>query len=50
MNLVDKAGFVYVEIRKGMYGLKKASRIDFDRLLKLLKPHRYYTLSSNPGI
>ena len=50
MNLVDKYGFVYVEIRKGMYGLKQAAHIVFDRLVKLLKPYGYYTLCSKPGI
>ena len=50
MDLVDKDGFVSVEIRKGVYGLKQAARIDFDRLVKLLKPNGYYPLRSNPGI
>ena len=50
MDLVDKYGFVCVKIHKGMYGLKQAARIDFDRLVKLLKPHGYYPLHSNPGI
>ena len=50
MDLVDKDGFVHVKIRKGMYILKQAARISFDRLVELLKPHGYYPLSSNPGI
>ena len=33
-----------------MYGLNQASRIDFDRLVKLMKPHGYYPLLSNPNI
>ena len=48
MDLVDKDGFVYVDICKGMYGLNQAARIDFDRIAKLLKPHVYYSLHSNP--
>ena len=36
MDLVYKEGFVYVYIRKGMYGLKQAARISFERLLKLI--------------
>ena len=50
MDLVDKDGFVYVKIRKGMYSLKQAACIDFDRLVKLMKPRGYYPLHSNPDI
>ena len=50
MGLVDKNSFVYVNIHKGAYGLKRATCINFDRLVKLLKPHGYYPLRSNPGI
>ena len=50
MDLVDKDGFFHVKIRKGVYILKQAARISFDRLVELLKPHGYYPLSSNPGI
>ena len=50
MDFVDKDGFVQVEIRKGMYGLKNAARIAFDRLLKVMKHHGYHPLRSNPGI
>ena len=50
MDLVDKDGFVYVDIRKGMYGLNKSAPINFDGLVKLLKPHGYHPLRSNPGI
>ena len=50
MDLLDKDGFVYVDICKGMYGLKQAYHIAFDRLVKILKPHGYYPLRSHPGI
>ena len=50
MSLVEKDGFAYVDIRKGMYGLKQADCIAFDHLVKLLKLHGYYPLRSNPGI
>ena len=39
MYLVEKDGYVYVDIRRGMYGLKQAARIAFEHLVKLLKPH-----------
>ena len=50
MYLVDKDGFIFVDIRKGVYSLKQAGRIDFDRLVKPLKLRGYYPLRSNPGI
>ena len=33
-----------------MYGLKQVAHIAFDRLVKLLNPHGYYPLRSNPII
>ena len=39
-----------MSIRKGIYSLNQAARIDFDHLVKLLKPHGYYPLRSNPNI
>ena len=50
MDLVDKDIFVYVEIRKGIYVLKQEDCLYFDCLVKLLKPHGYYPLRSNPDI
>ena len=50
MDLVDKDGFVYVNICKGMYGLNQENCIGFDCLVKLLKPYEYYPLGPNPGI
>ena len=50
MDLVDKDNFVFVDIRKGMYGLNQSARIAFDRLLKLMKPRGYHPLRSNLGI
>ena len=50
MDLVDKYGFVYVNICKGIYVLTQEARIAFNCLVKLLKPHGYYPLHSNPVI
>ena len=50
MDLLDKDGFVYVKILKGMYGLKQAAHIYFDRLVKLLKLNGCYPLFSNPVV
>ena len=42
-NLTDlfDDGFVYVEIRRGMYGLPQAGRLANDQLVAFLKPHGY---------
>ena len=50
MDLVDKDGFVYVKICKGIYDLKQSDCINFDHIVKLLKLHGYYTLCYNLGI
>ena len=50
MYLVDKDGFAYVNIRKGMKGLKQAACIYFYCLVKLMKPRGYHPLHSNPVI
>ena len=50
MDLLDKDGFVYVKILKGMYGLKQAAHIYFDRLVKILKLNGCYPLFSNPVV
>jgi hypothetical protein len=42
-NLTDlfDDGYVYVEIRRGMYGLPQAGRLANDQLVAFLKPHGY---------
>ena len=47
---VKKDVFVYAKICKSIYSLKQGYFIYFDPLVKLLKPHGYYPLHSNPGI
>ena len=49
-NLVEPDGCVYIEIRKGMYGLKQAARLAFDNIVNLLAPHGYYPIRHMPGI
>jgi hypothetical protein len=41
--------FVYVEIRKGVYGLPQVGRLANDRLTKLLAPHGYALFRSPPA-
>lgn len=43
-------GYVYVEIRKGMYGLPQAGKIANDELQRQLAPHRYRPVQHTPGL
>jgi len=43
-------GYVYVEIRRGMYGLPQAGRIANDQLIKFMEPHGYYPAPITPGL
>ena len=45
---IQSNGFVYVEIRKGMYGLKEAGIIAFKRLVEKLVPHGYHPCNTWP--
>ena len=50
MSIVEPDGFLYAEIRKGMYDLKQAACIAFNCLVTLMKPQGYAPLHCNPGI
>jgi hypothetical protein len=43
-------GYVYVEIRKGMYGLPQAGRLANDRLVKFLATHGYHQTTHTHGL
>jgi hypothetical protein len=43
-------GHVYMEIRKGMYGLPQAGILANQLLRKRLKPHGYYEVPNTPGL
>ena len=43
-------GYVYVEIRRGMYGLPQAGRIANDQLIAFMKPHGYKPCPLTPGL
>ena len=49
-ELVESDGYVYINIRKGMYGLKQVARLAFDNLFKLLTPHGYHPIKHHPGL
>jgi hypothetical protein len=46
----DSKGYAYVEIRKGMYGLKEAAVLAFDQLKAHLAPHGYAPVRHTPGL
>jgi hypothetical protein len=43
-------GWVYIEIRKGMYGLKQAGLLANQLLQKRLEPYGYYPARHTPGL
>jgi hypothetical protein len=43
-------GYVYLEIRRGMYGLKEAGILAFNQLVQKLKPAGYEPMSFTPGL
>ena len=46
----DSRGYIYVEIRKGMYGLKEAAILAYDQLKAHLAPFGYYPVTHTPGL
>ena len=50
LNTHKKDGFVYVEIRKAIYGLPQAGILANKLLKKRLKPHGYYEVPHTPGL
>ena len=47
--MVENDGYVYCEVRKGMYGLKQAARLAFDRLVDKMAPFGYHPVPHSPG-
>jgi hypothetical protein len=43
-------GYVYIEIRRGMYGLKEAGVIAFNQLVQKLAPYGYSPMPFTPGL
>ena len=48
--MFDKNGYVYLEIQRGMYGLKQAGKIANDQLKERLIPHGYLPCKNTPGL
>ena len=49
INIVDN-NYVYIEIRKGMYGLKEAGILAFNYVVKNLAPHGYHPVQYTAGL
>ena len=49
-NLLDVDGWLYYEIKKGVYGLPHAGKIANDRLTKHLAPFGYIPSTTTPGL
>jgi hypothetical protein len=48
--LCEADGYVYVEIRKGMYGLKEAAILAYKQLVRNLHPYGYRPIPHSPGL
>ena len=49
-NIVHDDGYVYVKIKKGMYGLKQAAILAYNFLVQNLSTHGYYPLPHTVGL
>jgi hypothetical protein len=50
LRAISLGGWVYLEIRKGMYGLKQASLLANQLLQQRLAPYGYYPARHTPGL
>jgi hypothetical protein len=50
LNALDVDGWVYIEIRKGMYGLKQTGLLANQLLQKRLAPFGFYPARHTPGL
>ena len=48
--VIEDDGYVYLEVRRGMYGLKEAGVIAFNQLVKHLAPHGYHPMKHTAGL
>ena len=49
-DMFDAHDFVYIEIRRGMYGLKQARKIAHEQLKTFLEPHGYIQMLKTLGL
>ena len=48
--LVDNQGWIYMRIKKGMYGIKQAGIIANQELVKHMAPFEYHPVQHTPGL
>ena len=49
-TLIDLDGYVYVSIKKCIYGLKQAAILAYNHLVEQLKPHGYHSCPETTGL
>ena len=49
-NLVTSGGYVYIRIKKRMYGLKQAGVLAYNNLFNNLREHGYVTIPQTVGL
>ena len=49
-SIVSTSGFVYIKIKKGMYGLKQAALLAYQKLVTNLAPHGYSPCKYSLGL
>ena len=49
-NLVSHDGYIFVKIKKAMYGLKQAAVLAYHHIKKTLEPHGYYPVLGTTGL
>ena len=47
---VTPDGYIYIKIKKGMYGLKQAAILAYNNLKACLKPHGYFPINGTVGM
>ena len=50
LEKMDKDGFVYIKIKKGMYGLRQAAVLAYNNVVRLLEPYGYAPVPGTQGI
>jgi hypothetical protein len=50
LQVISVAGWVYLEIRKGIYGMKQAGLLANQLLQQILAPYGYYPAHHTPGL
>ena len=47
---VTQDGYIFIRIKKRMYGLKQAALLGYKNLVKNLKPHGYHHIPHTDGL